>query len=400
MPTFEFKAIDRAGKTRTGALVGTDSESVRSILERRGLVATQISAGAAARPAVKPPRIKASSGQLALMTRQLATLVTVTPVEEALRTLAEQAESRKQREIFGGVHSGVVEGLRLSDAMGRIGPAFPPAYRAMVASGESSGSLPQILERLADLLEKRQDMQAKVSSALVYPIVLAVVALGVVIALMTFVVPRVVEQFDVSGQQLPALTNVMIAISSLMLHWGWAIALGIAGLLALSAWMLSQPGPRLALDGLLLRLPVIGRVIRNVESASLARSLSTMIASGLPILEGLHLAARATTNGVIANAAKGMAAQVHEGFGLSSALRRAKVFPPLLVHLSASGESSGKLEPMLERAADYLERDVRSATSIALSLLEPAIIVVMGGIVCLVIMSILLPILQINTLGV
>lgn len=400
MPTFEFTAIDRAGKTRAGALAGADSESVRSALARRGLIATQITAGVAARPAARTRPVRISAGQLALMTRQIATLVTVTPIEEALRTLAEQAENRKQRDIFAGVHIGVVEGMRLSDAMARLGPAFPATYRAMVAAGESSGSLPQVLERLADLLEKKQDMQAKVSSALVYPVVLAVVALGVVIALMTFVVPRVVEQFDVSGQQLPALTNAMIAISNLMLHWGWAIALGIAGVLTLAAWMLSRPGPRLAFDGLLLKLPVIGRVIRNVESASLARALATMIASGLPILEGLRLAARAAGNRVIAAAAKDMATQVHEGVGLSSALRRASVFPPLLVHLSASGEPSGRLEPMLERAADYLERDVRTATSIALSLLEPAIIVVMGGVVCLVIMSILLPILQINTLGV
>ena len=192
----------------------------------------------------------------------------------------------------------------------------------------------------------------------------------------------------------------MIAISNLMLHWGWAIMLTIAGLLALFAWMLSQPAPRLAFDGMLLRLPVAGRVIRNVESASLARSLATMIGSGLPVLEALNLAERTAGNRVIRAAAGEIAVQVHEGMGLSSALRRAKVFPPLLVHLAASGESSGKLEPMLDRAADYLERDVRTATSVALSLLEPAIIVIMGGIVCLVILSILLPILQINTLNV
>ncbi len=399
MPTFEFTAIDRSGRTRTGALASTSSEAARTALERRGLVATQISAGAtnATKSSARPVRIGA--GRLALMTRQVATLVTVTPIEEALRTLAEQAENRKEREVFSRVHAGVVEGQRLSDAMSRLPKVFPATFRAMVAAGETSGSLPQVLSRLADLLEKKQDMNAKVSSALVYPIVLAVVALAVIIALMTFVVPRVVEQFDVSGQQLPALTNAMIAISHLMLHWGWAIALAIAAGLTLLAWMLSQPGPRLAFDGMLLRLPVIGRVIRNVESASLARSLATMIASGLPVLEALHLAGRGATNTVIRAAADDMAIQVREGMGLSSALRRAKVFPPLLVHLAASGENAGKLEPMLENAADYLDRDVRTATSIALSLLEPAIIVVMGGIVCLVILSILLPILQINTLA-
>lgn len=399
MPTFEFTAIDQSGRTRTGALTGANSEGVRATLERRGMVATKIAAGAATRSQASSRGIKLGAGQLALMTRQTATLVSVAPVEKALSTLGDQAENRKQREIFTRVHAGVVEGMRLSDAMARLGPAFPATYRAMVAAGESSGALPQVLERLADLLEKKQDMQSKISSALVYPIVLAVVAIAVIVALMTFVVPRVVEQFDVSGQQLPALTNAMIAISKVMLNWGWAIALGLGALALLSAWALTQAGPQLAFDGFVLKLPVVGRVIRNVESASLARSLATMVASGLPILEALQLASKTTKNAVIRAAANEMAVQVHEGMGLSSALRRAKVFPPLLVHLTASGENSGKLEPMLDRAADYLERDVRTATSIALSLLEPAIIVVMGGIVCLVVLSILLPILQINTLG-
>jgi len=399
MPTFEFSAIDRSGRTRTGALASPDGDTARRTLERRGLVATQITAGTSAATTRSARPVHLGAGALALVTRQLSTLATVAPVEEALRSLAEQAESRKQRELLSRVHTGVVEGMRLSDAMARLGPAFPPTYRAMVAAGEASGSLPQVLDRLADLLEKKQDMQAKVSSALVYPIVLAVVALGVIVALMTFVVPRVVEQFDVSGQRLPDITNAMIAISNLMLHWGWAMMLGIAVSLALFAWAMTRPGPRLAFDGMLLKLPIAGRVIRNVESASLARSLATMIGSGLPVLEALNLAGKTAGNTLIRAAAQEMAVQVHEGVGLSSALRRAKVFPPLLVHLTASGENSGKLEPMLDRAADYLERDVRSATSVALSLLEPAIILIMGGIVCLVILSILLPILQINTLS-
>lgn len=397
MPTFEFTAIDRNGETRSGTLASRDSEAARRSLTGRGLVATRISATAGTRSSGRP--IKMSDTALALITRQLATLVTVAPIEEALRTLTEQSESKKQREVLSRVHTGVVEGLRLSEAMARLGPAFPSTYRAMVAAGESSGSLPQILERLADLLEKQQEMRSKITSALVYPIVLAVVALCVIVALMTFVVPKVVEQFDTSGQQLPWLTNAMIAISHVMLDWGWAIALWIAGALALSAWLLSQTGPRLAFDGALLRLPIAGRLLRNVEAAGLARSLATMIASGLPIPDALKLAAQTTGNTVVRAAVRDMTVAVHEGSGLSSAMRRARVFPPLLVNLAASGESGGKLEPMLDRAADYLERDFRTATSIALSLLEPAIIVIMGGIVCLVILSILLPILQINTLS-
>lgn len=400
MPTFEFSAIDREGRTRSGALTGADRDAVKRMLERKGLVATRIAASTTATQTSRVRPIKLGEGELALLTRQIATLATVTPVEETLRTLADQAENKRQKTVLTHVHTGVVEGQRLSDAMARLGRAFPPTYRAMVAAGESSGSLPQILERLADLLEKQQDVRSKITSALVYPIVLAVVAIGVIIALMTFVVPRVVDQFDVSGQRLPELTMVMIAISDLMVEWGWAIALGVAALLLALAWALSQSGPRYAFDGMVLKLPIVGRMVRNVEAANLSRLLATMIASGLPVLEALQLAQQATNNRVIRSAVANMAKEVHEGAGLSSSLKRAGVFPPLLVNLAASGENGGRLEPMLDRAADYLEREFRTTTSVALSLLEPAIIVIMGGIVCLVILSILLPILQINTLGV
>ena len=401
MPTFEFTAIDRSGATRSGALAGTSSDAVRAILERRGLVATRIAETGRVDPRPREAgAVRMSEGQLALLTRQIATLASVAPLEETLRTLAEQAESSRQKAVLGRVHAGVLEGQRLSDAMARLGPAFPPTYRAMVAAGEATGALPQILERLADLLEKRQDVRARITSALVYPIVLAVVAIGVIIALMTFVVPRVVDQFDVSGQRLPDLTVAMIAISDLMLNWGWAISLGLAAGLAAAAWLLSMPGPRYACDAMVLGLPVAGRMIRTVEAAGVSRLLSTMIASGVPVLEALQMSQQAVANRVIRRAVGVMAKDVEEGSGLSSAMRRTGVFPPLLVNLAASGESGGRLETMLERAADYLEREFRTTTSVALSLLEPAIIVIMGGIVCLVILSILLPILQINTLGV
>lgn len=401
MPTFEFTAIDRSGAARSGALTGASSDDVRLSLERRGLIATRISLTGRADPvSEKGETIRISEGQLALVTRQIATLSSVTPLEETLRTLADQCESSRQRNVLTRVHAGILEGLRLSDAMARLGPAFPPTYRAMVAAGEATGALPQILDRLAELLEKRQDVRAKITSALVYPIVLAIVAVGVITALMTFVVPRVVDQFDVSGQRLPDLTVAMIAISDVMLNWGWAIALGLALLLAGSAWTLSVPGPRLAFDTMVLKLPVAGRIIRNVEAAGFARLLATMIGSGIPVLEALQMSQQAITNRAIRSAVDSIAREVDGGASLASSMRRSGVFPPLLVNLAASGEAGSRLETMLERAADYLEREFRTATSIGLSLLEPAIIVIMGGIVCLVILSILLPILQINTLGV
>lgn len=397
MPTFEFSAIDRHGRTRSGTLASPSADMARGLLNKRDLVATHVAITAEKAAAHKPMRLGANA--LALITRQLATLLTVSTIEESLRMLAEQAESRRQHSVLLLLHAGVLEGLRLSDAMARLGPAFPATYRAMIAAGESSGSLPDILERLADLLEKRQDMRSKVTSALVYPIVLAVVAISVIIALMTFVVPKVVDQFDTSGQRLPFLTEVMIGISDVMVSWGWLIALSLAGAFVLAAAALSRPGPRLAFDRMLLGVPVVGRILRNLEAANLARSIATMIASGLPVLEALQLASKTASNRVFKNAIDDMAVAVREGSSLSSAMRRTRVFPPLLVNLAASGEGGGRLDPMLDSAADYLEREFRTATSVALSLLEPAIIVLMGGIVCLVILSILLPILQINTLS-
>jgi general secretion pathway protein F len=403
MPTFEFTAIDRDGRTREGQLTSDTAATARLSLERKGLVPMRIAAGQSAAKAsakTKDPERPLRLGRkaLALLSRQLATLVTVAPVEEALRTLRDQMDSKSQRRVLDVVHAHVVEGQRFSDAMGRARGAFPATYRAMVAAGETSGSLPATLDRLANLLEAQEDVRSKVTTALVYPIVLAVVAISVIIGLMTFVVPKVVDQFNVSGQRLPLLTEMVIAVSNTLLDWGWLIALVLGVMAALSAWALSLHSVRLAFDRFLLGLPLAGRLIRDVEAASLARTLSTLIASGLPVLEALQHASASVRNAVIQAAVKDMARAVSEGAGLSAAMRRTNVFPPLLVYLAANGESGSQLDTMLDRAADYLEREFRTTTSIALSLLEPAIIVIMGGVVCLVILSILLPILQINTM--
>jgi len=293
----------------------------------------------------------------------------------------------------------VIEGRRLSDAMGQQGAAFPPLYRAMTAAGEQSGALQPILERLADGLERDQMVRGKVITALVYPAVLALVALGVVIALMVFVVPKVVDQFDSMNQTLPLLTRAVIGVSDLMRNWGWLFLLLLVGGGAGFVAGLRKPEFRLAVDRRILRLPVVGRLTRDLHGARMARTLSTMITAGLPVLEGLTITARTVSNRALRAATEMMADAVREGGGLSAAMRRADVFPPILVHMTASGEASGRLEPMMERAADYLEREFNTFTAVLLSFLEPAIIVVMGGVVALIVLSILLPILQINTLA-
>ncbi|HYG27390.1 MAG TPA: type II secretion system inner membrane protein GspF [Caulobacteraceae bacterium] len=401
MTPFEYLAVDIAGRRRSGVVSAVDERTARQLLQRRKLAPMRITAAAsAARPGRAPLFAdKLGAKDLALVTRQLATLIAVAPLEESLRTIAAQADKPKVRRALTVVQTGVVEGYRLADAMARPGAGFPPLYRAMVAAGESSGSLPAVLERLADLKENEQQVRAKVTAALVYPLVLAATAALVVIALMTFVVPKVVDQFDSMGQTLPLLTRIVIGVSEAMR------AFGLLGLLALAlgvfafAQGMRRPGFRRRVDAALLKLPVLGRLIRDVHAAQLARTLSTMIASGLPVLEGLTLTARTARNAVLREAMDGMAAAIREGSGLSTAMRRAAIFPPILVYMTASGENSGRLDVMLSRAAEYLEREFNTFTAAALSLLEPVIICVMGVVVATIVLSILLPILQINSLA-
>ncbi|MCS6627077.1 type II secretion system inner membrane protein GspF [Roseibacterium beibuensis] len=403
MAAFDYVAVDAGGRTLTGALNAPDEAAARALLERRKLMPLEVTAGRGGLQ--KVDRLKQARGgklnakTLALTTRQLATLVSVAPLEEALRTIALQADRPAVRRVLEGVHGGVMEGRRLSDAMALQGQAFPPLYRAMVSAGETSGALEPILERLADGLERDQTVRGKVITALIYPAVLAVVALGVIGALMTFVVPKVVDQFDSMNQTLPLLTRLVIGVSDLMGDWGWLAALLLLLFVLGGAIALRNSAVRLKADTALLRLPLVGRLIRDLHGAKMARTLSTMIAAGLPLLEGLTITARTVSNRALREATGTMADAVREGGGLSAAMRRADVFPPILFYMTASGESSGRLEPMLERAADYLEREFSTFTAVMLSLLEPAIIVVMGGVVALIVLSILLPILQINTLA-
>jgi general secretion pathway protein F len=399
---FDYLALDAAGRPLDGVVQASDEAGARRVLERRRLAPVRLSPARAAAPAAAAGLFagrRLGADTLALATRQLATLVAVAPLEEALRTIALQAEKPKVRRILSATHASLVEGHRLSDAMTRQGEAYPPLYRAMVAAGESSGALPSILERLADLLERDQQVRGKVVTALVYPAMLAATALVVVAALMTFVVPKVVDQFDSMGQTLPLLTRLVIGLSEAMRGYGLIALLALAAGAAAFARAMQAPAFKLRIDGLVLRLPVVGRLVRDLHAARLARTLATMIASGLPVLEGLTITARTVRNTVLREATLGMAASIREGGSLSAALRRAGVFPPILIYMAASGEGGGKLEPMLARAAEYLEREFNTFTAVALSLLEPAIIIVMGGLVALIVLSILLPILQINTLA-
>ncbi len=403
MTQFDYVALDEAGREKRGRVPAANIEEARQRLTAKKLYVVSVGEGAE-RPAAGAPLLsigpkRLNAKQLTLFTRQLATLARVSPLEESLRTIARQTESEKARTVIGAVHGGVLEGRSLAEAMQREEKSFPQLYRAMVSAGEGAGSLPVILDRLADLQERQAQVRAKLFAALAYPIVLAIVAMFVVGALMIYVVPKVVEQFDTVGQQLPLLTRIVIALSNVLAGWWWLILLVAGGMAFLSWRLLQDAARRLAFDRALLRLPVIGRLIRDLHAARLARTLATMVASRLPLIDGLTLSARTVHNRALRQASEEMVEAIRGGGSLSAGLRRTGLFPPLLVYLTASGESSGQLDAMLERAADYLEREFDSFTAAALAMLEPAIIVIMGVIVAAIVLSILLPILQLESLA-
>ena len=402
MAEFDYIAIDPAGRERKGAIKAETVEDARAKLDSRKLFIVRIEAGAMEKArrrtglSFRAPRLSAK--ELTLFTRQLSTLIQVSPLEESLRTIGRQSEQAHVQAIVGKVHSGVLEGRRLADALGAEPRSFPPLYRAMVSAGESSGSLPTIMERLSDLMERQAVIRSKVLTAIAYPSVLAAFAVCVVAALMIFVVPKVVEQFDTVGQQLPLLTRMVMGISAFLAGYWWLLAI-LLGLAAFGLWRaLKVERFRYRFDSVLLRLPLLGRLIRDLHAARMARTLSTMVASRLPLMEGLSLTTQTVHNRVLRQASEEIVEAIRGGGSLSAALRRAGVFPPLLVYLTASGESAGRLDTMLERAADYLEREFDSFTSAALAMLEPVIIIAMGGIVAVIILSILLPILQLQSL--
>ena len=402
MPDFAYHAIDPDGREKRGRIVAVNDDVARERLTLKKLYIVSVEPAAATPSALSrlPLRRRArlNAKQLTLFTRQLSSLAQVSPLEEALRTISRQSEQPHVRTILTEVHSGVVEGQRLSEAMRRESTSFPALYRAMIAAGEGAGTLPLITERLAALLERQAEMRGKLIGALAYPIVLSLVAILVVMGLMVSVVPRVVEQFDNVDQQLPLITRIVIGISAFLAAYWWAILIAtvLGGLVFWRA--LQQPAFRLSVDRTVLRLPLLGKLLRNLHAARMARTLATMVASRLPLLEGLRLTGGTIRNTVLARANDDIVEAVRSGGSLSGAMRATNVFPPLLVYLTASGESAGQLDLMLERAAEYLEREFDNFTSAALSMLEPMIIVVMGGVVAVIILAILLPILQLQNL--
>ena len=403
MPEFAYHAIDPDGRERRGRISATNDDMAREQLVSKKLYIVAVTpAEARASAFANLPfkrQARLSTKQLTLFTRQLSSLAQVSPLEEALRTISRQSEQPHVRQILTDVHAGVVEGQRLSEAMRRESNSFPALYRAMIAAGEGAGTLPLITERLAVLLERQAEMRGKLIGALAYPAILSLVATLVVMGLMVSVVPRVVEQFDNVDQQLPLITRIVIGISAFLASYYWVLILVVVIGAFLFAQALKRPAFRMSVDRNILRIPLLGKLLRNLHAARMARTLGTMVASRLPLLEGLRLTGGTIRNKVLSAANDDIVEAVRSGGSLSGAMRTSGVFPPLLVYLTASGESAGQLDQMLERAAEYLEREFDNFTSTALSLLEPLIIVAMGGVVAVIILAILLPILQLQNLS-
>ena len=403
MAAYEYLALDGKGRRKQGVLEADSARQVRQQLREMGLTPLEVSETVekARREATgfSLLRPSMSTADLALITRQLSTLVAAAlPIEESLKAVAEQCEKPKQRTLISAVRGKVLEGHALAEAMGTFPSIFDQLYRAMVAAGEKSGHLEKVLNRLADYTEQRQQMKNKLLQAMIYPIVLTLVAVGVIAILLSSVVPKVVEQFVHMKQQLPLSTRLLMGASDFVRDYGFGLVLLLALALVAFRWWNGKPERRIRYHAVLLRLPVIGRVARGINTARYARTLSILNSSAVPLLEGMRISGEVLTNDYARARLVEASERVREGSSLRAALEQTKLFPPMMLHMVASGERSGELDSMLERAADNQDREFESQVNLALGVFEPALVVSMAAIVLFIVMAILQPILELNNM--
>lgn len=401
MAVFDYVAIGADGKRATGVITADSARSARKELRLKQLSPLEVKEARQKSASAGRQKGSMSGKDLVLTTRQLAMLIkSGATVEEALGAIASEAEKPGARRVLMNVRGNVQEGYSFSESLSQSSKAFPPYYRAVVAAGQTSGRLGDVMERLATHLEKSRKLRSKLLSALIYPAVLAVVALLVVVLLLIFVVPAVVEQFQTVGQDLPALTNAVIGASDFMRGWGLIVIPAIG----LSVWLLRgvfrTPAVKIGWDRFVLRLPLLGKVIKNANAAQFARTFATLSGSGATVPDALVAARGSVGNEVFRQAATKVRRQVEEGQPLNRAMRATEVFPPMLVHMVASGERGGDLPAMMGRAADYMEDELDSSATVALGLLEPLLIVLLAGVVAVIVLAIMLPILQLNTMAI
>jgi general secretion pathway protein F len=402
MGAFEYVAMDKSGKQAKGLLEGDTPKHVRQILRDRNLLpvsVTEVAQREARRQRRFSLRRGMSSGELALITRQLASLSqSGLPLEEALLAVSQQNDNPRTKSMLLGVRAKVMEGHTLADGFSEFPQAFPELYRATVAAGEQSGHLDVVLERLADYTEARQELRQRVSNALIYPIALVVMAVAIISFMLATVVPKIVNVFENTSAELPALTSGLIATSDFLRAYWVLVIIGCSILAYATWWVLQQDVPRRRYHTSLLRMPVIGRLTRGVNTARFTRTLSILAGSGVPILEALKISAEVIENLPMRDAVTEATLRVREGATISKSLAASKLFPPMMIHLISSGEAGGRLEEMLSRAAAGQEREVDGLIAALLGILQPLLIVIMGAIVLTIVLAILLPIFEINNL--
>ena len=404
MAAFAYKAIAANGRNKSGVLEGDNARQIRQQLREKGMVPLEVEQVAEKSAKQSPsgfqlfrPRISASD--LSLLTRQLATLVeSALPIEEALLAVAEQSEKPRHKNMMMAVRSRVVEGYTLADALSEFPSVFDDLYRAMVAAGEKSGHLDTVLNRLADYTERRQQTRSQVIQALIYPSIMMFFAMMIVVVLLTVVVPKIVGQFDHMGQDLPTITTVLIAISEWMQNYGLYLLVAIMLLIVVFQRLIQQPAIRLRYHRALLKVPMIGKVSRGLNTARFARTLSILTASAVPLLESMRISTDVLQNLYIKERIAEAAVHVKEGSSLRAALDNTRIFPPMMMHMIASGERSGELQQMLGRAADNQDREFESLISVSLKIFEPLLIVTMAGVVLFIVMAIIQPILALNNM--
>lgn len=397
MEAFQFHALDAAGRKVAGVVQADTPRQARMLVRAQGLLPSWVGPVRARDRAGQPWARGISPAELSLVTRQLATLLeSGLTMVQALDALIEEAAEPKTREVLAGVKNEVMSGLSLARALGAHQKSFPDFYCALVRGGEDSGALPTVLQHLADYLDARQSLKQKTSLALLYPALVTIVAVTIVTGLLVYVVPQVVQVFEQSRQQLPLLTRAMIALSDFLRATWPYLVVALVTATAAARVLLRRPAMKRRWHALQLRTPWLGALVRGANASRFASTLAILVGGGVPLLAALESGARVVTNAVISDAIEQAIDRVRQGASLARALGETKVFPPLLVHLVASGELSGKLEQMLERAARLETQALERRLAVFLTLLEPAMILLMGGVVLMIVLAILLPIIEIN----
>ncbi|MGM3274547.1 type II secretion system inner membrane protein GspF [Ralstonia sp. 24A2] len=401
MPAFRYEAADAAGKTDKGVIEADSARQARTLLRARGLTPLLVDAlGAQATKRSGASFGKRLSAQEnALITRQLASLLVAgLPLDEALAALADQAERAYVGELLAAIRAEVVGGSSLSVALAQHPKDFPDIYRALVSAGEHSGNLGLVLTRLADYIESRNALTSKIKLAFTYPAIVTVVAFAIVIFLLSYVVPQVVSVFANTKQKLPTLTIVMLWLSDFVRNWGWLAAIVLVAIGVLIRNLLKQPALQLSWHKWLLTAPLFGKLVRGYNTARFASTLAILTSAGVPILRGLQAAGETLNNVALKTNVEDASTRVREGTSLARALAAQNQFPPVLVHLIRSGEATGNLPAMLERAAQGEAQELERRTLFLTGLLEPALILTMGVVVLLIVLAVLMPIIEINQL--